>query len=104
MKESESVEQFLQSYPPRRGIMTHRGLRSSLIIAVSAYPAWLAMSALHEAGHVLHALASGGRVDRVHFPLAGFSRTDLAHNPHPLLVAWGGPAWGCLIPLALLAV
>lgn len=74
------------------------------IVALLAYPAWLAMAALHEVGHVLHALLSGGRVERVHFPLADFSRTDLAVNPHPLFVAWGGPAWGCLIPLALLAV
>jgi hypothetical protein len=29
----------------------------------------------------------------------GFSRTDLAINPHPLVVAWGGPLLGVLIPL-----
>jgi len=29
-----------------------------------------------------------------------FSRTDLSSNPHSQFVAWGGPPWGCLIPLA----
>jgi hypothetical protein len=33
-------------------------------------------------------------------PLA-FSRTDLAENPHPLFVVWGGPAWGSVLPVIL---
>lgn len=77
--------------------------RLALLLALAAYPAWLAMSALHEAGHILHASLSGGRVERVYLPFAGFSRTAMAVNPHPLFVASGGPIWGCLIPLALLA-
>jgi hypothetical protein len=74
------------------------------ILVLFAYPAWLAMMALHEAGHVLHALASGGRVEHVSIPLLGFSRTDIWANPHPQWVAWGGPLWGCLLPLAGLGV
>jgi hypothetical protein len=46
---------------------------------------------------------SGGRVERIVVPLAGFSRTDLSHNPHPQWVAWGGPLWGVLLPLGMLA-
>ena len=38
------------------------------------------------------------------FPPFGFSRTDFAVNPHPLFVAWGGAFWGCILPLAILAV
>lgn len=68
------------------------------------YACWLGMMAVHEAGHVLHAWLSGGRVEHVVLPLLGFSRTDLAHNPHPLFVAWGGPLWGSLIPLGLMAL
>jgi hypothetical protein len=87
--------------------MKHRRRRRRprlvLLLALAAYPAWLTMSAVHEGGHVLHASLSGGRVERVYLPLTDFSRTALAVNPHPLFVACGGPLWGCLIPLALLA-
>jgi hypothetical protein len=68
------------------------------------YGCWLAMMAVHEWGHVLHAWLSGGQVERVILPWFGFSRTDLAHNPHPLFVAWGGALWGTLLPLGLLAL
>ena len=67
------------------------------------YPCWLGMMAVHEAGHVLHAWLSGGVVDEVSIPLAGFSLTTFSVNPRPHFVAWGGPVWGCVIPLALLA-
>jgi len=58
----------------------------------------------HEAGHVLHAWLTGCRVARVELPLLGFSRTDLAENPWPQFVAWGGPIWGCLLPVGLLVI
>jgi hypothetical protein len=70
------------------------------VVIALAYPAWLAMMALHEAGHVLHAWLSGGRVQSVSIPLLGSSYSALAFNPHPLFVAWGGFIWGCLIPVA----
>jgi hypothetical protein len=65
---------------------------------------WLAMQAVHELGHVLHAAASGGRVNRVILHPQQISRTDVEPNPHPLFVAWGGPFWGSVIPLVLLVV
>ena len=65
---------------------------------------WLAMQAVHEAGHLIHARLGGATVVRVVLHPLALSRTDLAANPHPLLVAWGGVVWGCLIPLALLAL
>lgn len=68
-------------------------------ILLALYPAWLAMMALHEGGHVLHAVVSGGRVARVTIPLLGFSYTELSSNPWPGFVAWGGPVWGSVIPL-----
>jgi hypothetical protein len=74
--------------------------RFTLILLL--YPMWLAMMAVHETGHCLNALFSGGRVESVTLPLLGFSRTDLSRNPHPLFVAWGGPVSGVLIPLAIL--
>ena len=32
------------------------------------------------------------------------SQTMFAENPHPLVVVWGGPIGGCLIPLGILGV
>jgi hypothetical protein len=77
-----------------------RGALHVLVWVTAAYVAWLAMMAVHEAGHVLHAWATGGRVVRVELPLLGFSRTDVSPNPRPGAVAWGGAVWGCLLPLA----
>ncbi len=70
----------------------------------TAYLSWIAMMAVHEFGHGLHAWLSGGAVAKVTLPLFGFSRTDLADNPSPLLVAWGGPVWGIVLPLVVLVV
>ena len=61
---------------------------------------WFGMQAVHESGHVVAAWASGGRVDRVVLVPWSISRTDLAFNPLPLIVAWGGPLVGTLAPLA----
>lgn len=63
-----------------------------------------AMEAVHEAGHVLFAWISGGSVRKVLLLPWAFSRTELAVNPHPLFVAWGGPVCGMLLPLLLWVV
>ncbi|HUT13258.1 MAG TPA: hypothetical protein VMY42_22405 [Thermoguttaceae bacterium] len=73
-----------------------------LILSATGF-SWLAMMAVHELGHVLHAWLSGGTVVNVVLHPATISRTDVWPNPHPLAVAWGGAVWGCLIPLGLLA-
>ncbi len=65
---------------------------------------WLAMQAVHESGHVLHALFSGGAVEKVVLHPLDISRTDVRPNPRPLFVAWGGAVWGCVIPLVVLGV
>jgi hypothetical protein len=71
-----------------------------ILIAVMLYLSALALMLVHESGHVLHAWLSGGRVAAVHFGFFEFSRTELSFDPHPQFVAWGGPLWGCLLPLA----
>lgn len=81
----------------------NRVFQSILIVATVIF-AWLAMLAVHEFGHVLHAWLSGGGVQQVVLDPRTFSRTDVVLNPHPLWVAWGGVLWGCLIPLALWGV
>jgi hypothetical protein len=84
------------SPPPR--------FHQTLLILSTLAASWLAMQALHELGHVLGAWASGGRVARVVLHPLTISRTDLAHNPHPLVVVWAGPVLGVLLPLLLWAV
>jgi hypothetical protein len=75
-----------------------------LLVFSTAGLSWLLMMAFHEFGHVLQGWLTGAQLDAVDLPPFGFSRTDFAVNPHPLLVAWGGPLWGCALPLAMLAV
>jgi hypothetical protein len=75
-----------------------------LLIAATLGASWLGMMAVHEFGHVITAGATGGSVRSIELPILGFSRTDLATNPRPLLVAWGGAVWGSVLPLMLLVV
>jgi hypothetical protein len=78
----------------------NRRIQFQLIASTMAF-SWLAMQAVHEFGHVVHAWTSGGHVDRVVLHPLEISRTDVSPNPHPQFVAWGGPVWGSLIPLAI---
>jgi hypothetical protein len=65
---------------------------------------WLAMMAGHEFGHVTCAIATGGAVERVVLHPLTISRTDVASNPRPLIVAWGGPVVGVVLPLGLFLI
>ena len=73
-----------------------------LLIAAFLPFCWLAMQAVHELGHVVGAVATGGRVERVVLHPLTISRTDLSPNPCPLVVVWAGPAVGMVLPLGLL--
>jgi hypothetical protein len=61
------------------------------------------MQAVHELGHVLAAWLTGGTVQRVVLHPFTISRTDVSPNPHPLIVAWGGPLVGVILPLVAAA-
>jgi hypothetical protein len=91
----------IQSVPPApaRPSAAGRVAAAGLLIATLG-ASWLAMMAVHELGHVLHAAVSGGCVVHVVLHPLAFSRTDLSSNPRPLFVAWGGVIWGSLVPLA----
>jgi len=78
-------------------------VRLILLIAVLAYPFWLAMMAFHELGHVCGALATDGTVTGVSIPLLGFSRTDVWPNPWPRVEVWCGPIVGGFLPLVIAA-
>ena len=63
---------------------------------------WLAMHAVHELGHVVGAMLSGGQVAQVILHPAKISQTRLAENPHPQFVAWMGPLFGIALPGAMM--
>lgn len=60
---------------------------------------WLAMQAVHELGHVVGAITTGGQVTKVVLHPCTISRTDVHPNPHPLFVVWAGPVVGSVLPL-----
>ncbi|TWT49537.1 hypothetical protein Pla22_47340 [Rubripirellula amarantea] len=62
---------------------------------------WFAMMAVHEFGHVIGALTTGGAVERVVLHPLTISRTDVSPNPNPSIVVWLGPILGCIIPAAI---
>lgn len=70
-----------------------------ILLAALLPTCWLGMQIVHEFGHVLGAIATGGEVQRVVLHPLTISRTDLGRNPSPLVVVWAGPVLGVLIPL-----
>lgn len=75
----------------------HQLLFVASILALS----WFAMMAVHEFGHVIGALTTGGTVERVVLHPLAISRTDVSPNPNPSIVVWLGPILGCIIPAAI---
>jgi hypothetical protein len=65
---------------------------------------WVGMMAVHELGHVIGILATGGAVAKVVLHPLAISRTDASINPCPLLVVWAGPLFGVLLPLVLVVI
>lgn len=74
-------------------------IRAAILIVSTLIASWLGMQAVHEFGHVLGALLTGGRVEQVALHPLTISRTDVSPNPRPLIVVWAGPIAGVLIPL-----
>ncbi len=84
-------------------MIMNRFFQALLIVSTVAF-SWLAMMAVHELGHVLHLIVTGGTVDYVVLHPLAISYTHPGRNPHPLVVAWGGAIWGCVIPMVVLGV
>jgi hypothetical protein len=78
----------------------HQGVLIGSVVLLS----WLAMQAVHELGHILGARLTGGVVAKVVLHPLTISRTDLAHNPHPLVEVWAGPVVGVVLPIVAWAV
>ena len=60
---------------------------------------WLGMQIVHELGHVVAAVASGGTVENIVLQPLAMSRTEVGTNPHPVVQVWAGPVVGVLLPL-----
>jgi hypothetical protein len=78
----------------------HKRYYQVLLVISTAGFSWVAMMAVHELGHVLHAWLSGGEIQHVILSPWTISWTDVRPNPHPLFVAWGGVLWGSILPVA----
>ena len=78
--------------------------RQFVFVAALVALNWLGMMAVHELGHVLGAVITGGSVQRCVLHPLTISRTDVLPNPHPVTVGWMGPIVGCVLPFATLAV
>ncbi len=76
-------------------------VRPPILVITSLLGSWLGMQVVHELGHVIGAIVSGGHVSCVVLHPLTISRTDVSVNPHPLLVVWAGPLLGCMLPLGL---
>ncbi|MCA8996959.1 MAG: M50 family metallopeptidase [Planctomycetaceae bacterium] len=72
-----------------------------LLLVFSALWSWLAMQAVHELGHALAALATGGTIQAVRFHPLSISQTFVDPNPHPGIVVWMGPVLGAVLPVLL---
>ena len=77
-----------------------RSWQTLLILSTLAF-SWLAMMVVHEAGHLIHLLATGGSIEQVTLHPLQLSQTLPNANPYPLATVAGGPLWGILIPLLL---
>lgn len=64
-------------------------VHQTVLIVSTMLASWLGMQAVHEAGHVLGALVSGGSIKQVVLHPLTISRTDLAMNPAPLVCRLG---------------
>jgi hypothetical protein len=89
-------EMPLSALPQNRG---HPRLHQAVLIGSVFVASWLGMQMVHELGHVCGAWMTGGSVERVVLHPLTISRTDVAPNPHPLLVVWAGPIIGILLPM-----
>lgn len=76
-------------------------LPRTLLAISTVLSSWLLMQVIHESGHVLAAIMTGGQIRKVVLVPWELSRTDLGQNPCPLIVCWAGPVFGAIAPVAM---
>lgn len=72
-----------------------------LWIGSTLFACWWGMLLVHESGHMLAALATGGKVAGWALKPWEITMVQLSANPSPLVVTWGGAVFGAGAPLAL---
>src|SRR5437868_1031915 len=82
--------------------LSERAFQILLVVSFLAF-SWLGFMIVHECGHMIAGWASGASLSRVVLHPLQISWSAFAPNPHPQVVAWGGPLLGSLLPLGLLA-
>jgi len=87
----------------RGPIKSMQGFHQVLFILSLVALSWLTMMVVHELGHVIGGMLTGGTVQYVALPPFGISRTHVSPNPHPAIVVWLGPLSGCALPVAVFA-
>lgn len=72
----------------------------SAIIALLAMACWIWLATLliHELGHVVAAISTGGKLVSVELRAGWLPHTLVQPNPHPSLVLWSGFAVGMIVP------
>ena len=109
----DEIAVLLSAQKPKCEICLHHEIRSAVqrnihylldhfdhmqrylqILLVASFIAfsWLAFMVVHEFGHALTAWLTGGSVSLMILHPLQISWTSFSRNPHPQLVAWGGPA------------
>ena len=79
-------------------------LNQAILVASFVPFCWLAFMAIHELGHVIAGLFTGGTITKVVVHPLAISRTDVSPNPNPLVTVWAGPIIGVILPLGIWAV
>ena len=70
-----------------------QNVHQTILVVSTLLGSWLGMQAVHEAGHALGALLTGGEIATVVLHPLTISHTEMIDNPHPLVVVWRGPWW-----------
>jgi hypothetical protein len=78
-----------------------QNVHQAILVVSTLLGSWLGMQAVHELGHVLAAILTGGEIATVVLHPLTISHTDLIDNPHPLGVVWAGPVVGVILPMML---
>ena len=82
-------------------LLRHPILLRTLLIVFTILGSWIGMQWVHEAGHVLGALCTGGSIQSIQLPPLNFSQTHIHPNPHPLIASWAGAVFGVIMPLLI---
>ncbi len=76
-----------------------KNLKTTIFVGLFILLCWQLMLTVHELGHCLAAILSGGSVTKIVLDPLSISRVDVSPNPHPLFVVWAGPIIGSIVPL-----